>query len=293
VLLTAEDGRVQRPVRTFSTMTADLLARSDGLAQQPVDQIALESTGVYWRPVFNLLEGDGRTIVLVNAQHLKAVPGRKTDVKDSGWLADLLRHGLVRASFIPPAPIRALRDLARYRKTLVQERGQEVQRLAQVLETANVTRSVVATDVLGVSGRRMLEALIAGDGDATTLAELAKGRLRQKLPALRHALDGRVHPHHRVLLVALLGHSDYLEQALAHLQVAIGERLAEVEEAVERLQTVPAVGRIAAVTIVSEIGVDRSRFPSAKHLASWAGLCPGNRERAGKRLSGKTPKGDQ
>jgi transposase len=293
VLITADDGSVQRQVRTFSTMTSDLLALSDWLTHQQVEQIALESTGVYWRPVFNLLEGDGRTIVLVNAQHMKAVPGRKTDVKDSEWLADLLRHGLVRASFIPPAPIRALRDLTRYRKTLVQERSQEVQRLEKVLETANVKLTTVATDVLGVSGRHMIEALIAGKGDATTLAELAKGRLRQKLPALRQALDGRLQPHHRVLLVALLGHIDYLEQTIAQLQDAIAERLAAVEEAVALLQTVPAVGPTAAATIVSEIGADMSRFPSAKHLASWAGLCPGNHESAGKRLSGKTTKGDK
>lgn len=292
VLITAEDGSVQRQVRTFSTMTTDLLALSDWLTHQQVEQIALESTGVYWRPVFNLLEGDGRTIVLVNAQHMKAVPGRKTDVKDSEWLADLLRHGLLRASFIPPAPIRALRDLTRYRKTLVQERAQEVQRLEKVLETANVKLTTVATDVLGVSGRRMVEALIAGTEDATTLAELAKGRLRQKLPALRQALDGRLQSHHRVLLVALLGHIDYLEQAIATLQQAIAERLAEVEEAVALVQTVPAVGPTAAATIVSEIGADMSRFPSAKHLAAWAGLCPGNHESAGKRLSGKTTKGD-
>lgn len=292
VLITAEDGSVQRQVRTFSTMTTDLLALSDWLTHQRVEQIALESTGVYWRPVFNLLEGDGRTIVLVNAQHMKAVPGRKTDVKDSEWLADLLRHGLLRASFIPPAPIRALRDLTRYRKTLVQERAQEVQRLEKVLETANVKLTTVATDVLGVSGRRMVEALIAGTEDATTLAELAKGRLRQKLPALRQALDGRLQSHHRVLLVALLGHIDYLEQTIATLQQAIAERLAEVEEAVALVQTVPAVGPTAAATIVSEIGADMSRFPSAKHLASWAGLCPGNHESAGKRLSGKTTKGD-
>lgn len=292
VLITAEDGSAQRQVRTFSTMTTDLLALSDWLTHQQVEQIALESTGVYWRPVFNLLEGDGRTIVLVNAQHMKAVPGRKTDVKDSEWLADLLRHGLLRASFIPPAPIRALRDLTRYRKTLVQERAQEVQRLEKVLETANVKLTTVATDVLGVSGRRMVEALIAGTEDVTTLAELAKGRLRQKLPALRQALDGRLQSHHRVLLVALLGHIDYLEQTIATLQQAIAERLAEVEEAVALLQTVPAVGPTAAATIVSEIGADMSRFPSAKHLASWAGLCPGNHESAGKRLSGKTTKGD-
>ena len=184
-LLTQADGGVQRRVRTFGTMTADLLALSDWLAGFDVTQVALESTGVYWRPVFNLLEGEGRTIVLVNPQHMRAVPGRKTDVKDSEWLADLLRHGLVRGSFIPPAPIRELRELTRYRKTRVRERGQETQRLQKLLESANIKLSAVATNVLGASGRDMLAALLGGEEDPAVLAELARGKLRAKLPALR------------------------------------------------------------------------------------------------------------
>jgi transposase len=291
VLLTQSDGAVKREVRTFSTMTADLLALGDWLAAHQVEQVAMESTGIYWRPVFNLLE-EGRTIVLVNAQHMKAVPGRKTDVKDSEWIADLWRHGLLRSSFIPPQPVRALRDLTRYRKTLIQERTQEANRLQKVLETANVKLSSVATDVLGVSGRRILEALIGGEQEADALAELAKGRLRAKLPALRRALEGRVQTHHRILLTQILSHIEYLESSLAQLQVAIAERLEVFEEAVALVQTIPGMGRASAATIVAEIGADMSRFPSAKHLASWAGICPGNRQSGGKRLSGHITKGN-
>lgn len=291
ILITAPDGSVQRHLRTFSTMTADLLALSDWLESHVITVVAMESTGVYWRPVFNILE-EGRTIVLVNAQHMKAVPGRKTDVKDSEWLADLLRHGLLQPSFIPPAPIRALRDLTRYRKTLVQERAQEANRLQKVLETANLKLSSVATDVLGVSGRRMLEALLGGEQDPTVLAELAKGRLREKLPALRLALEGRVQSHHQVLITQILAHIDFLEHSIAHVLIAIAQQLETQAEAIQLLQTIPAIGPTAAATIIAEIGVDMSRFPSAKHLASWAGVCPGNRESGGKRLSGKTTKGD-
>jgi len=291
VLLTAPDGRVQRHIQTFSTMTADLLALDDWLRELGIEQIALESTGVYWRPVFNLLE-EGRTIVLVNAQHMHTVPGRKTDVKDSEWIADLLRHGLLAPSFIPPKPIRELRELTRYRKTLVAERADLINRVQKVLETANVKLAAVATDVLGKSGRAMLEAIVAGEADAATLAELARGRLRAKLPALRQALEGRVEAHHRFLLARLLEHIDFLEAALQTVQEEIDRRLAPYTEAVERLQTIPGVGPQAAATIVAEIGLDMSRFPSAKHLTSWAGLCPGNKESGGKRLSGKTRKGD-
>ncbi len=202
VLITRPDGRVQRRAATFGTMTADLLALHDWLAGLAVTHIAMESTGIYWRPVFNLLEGEGRTILLVNPQHMRAVPGRKTDVKDSEWLADLLRHGLLRASFIPPAPIRDLREVTRYRKTLVQQRADEVNRLQKVLESANVKLAAVATDVVGVSGRAMLAALLEGQDDPEALAELARGRLRAKLPELRRALEGRVKAPQRVLLTS-------------------------------------------------------------------------------------------
>ncbi|HEV8632788.1 MAG TPA: IS110 family transposase [Chloroflexota bacterium] len=291
VLLSREDGAVLRHLRTFSTMTPDLLALADWLDRLGVEQVALESTGVYWRPVFNILE-EGRTLVLVNPQHIRRVPGRKTDVQDAEWLADLLRHGLVRPSFIPPAPVRELRELTRYRKTLVQERTSEVNRLHKVLEGANLKLAAVATDVLGLSGRGMLLALVGGEQDPDVLAELARGRLRAKLPALRHALAGRVQPHHRVLIGRLLAHIDFLEESIAEVQEEIERRLPPFAEAVELLQTLPGVGAVVAAAVVAEIGTDMSRFPSAKHLASWAGLCPGNKQSAGKRLGGRTTNGN-
>jgi transposase len=291
VLLTAPDGQVRREVRSFGTMTADLLALNDWLNLRGVEQVALESTGVSWRPVCNLLEAD-HPIIVVNAQHLQTVPGRKTDVTDSEWLADLLRHGLLTASFIPPEPIRALRELTRYRKTLVQERAQEVNRLHTVLESANLKLAVVATDVLGTSGRDMLAAILAGEEDPAALAELARGRLRAKLPTLRQALEGRVQAQHRVLIRHVLAHVDFLEQQLAQLTAEIEEACVPFAEAVALLETLPGVAEAAATAIVAEIGTDMSRFPSAKHLASWAGLCPGNRQSGDKRLSGKTTAGN-
>jgi transposase len=286
VLLTEPDGTVRRLVRTFGTMTADLLALSDWLASLDVTHVAMESTGVFWRPVFNLLEDEARTIVLVKAQHLATVPGRKTDVKDSEWLADLLRHGLVRASFIPPAPIRALRELTRYRKTLVQERSQEVKRLQKVLEGANIKLAAVATDIMGKSGRDMLAALVGGEQDPEVLAELARGKLRAKLPALRQALQGRVQPYHLSLITRQLAHSDFLEESLAQLQEDIDAHLAPYEQAMALLQTIPGIAATAAGALSAEIGMDMSRFGSAKHLASWAGVCPGNKQSGGKRLRG-------
>ncbi len=291
VLVTSLDGRVERTIRTFGTMTRDLLALSDWLDQFGVRHIVLESTGVYWRPVFNVLE-EGRVIVLVNPQQLKTVPGRKTDVKDSEWLADLLRHGLLKPSFIPPAPVRELRQLTRYRKTLVQGRTDEINRLQKVLEGANLKLAVVVSDVLGASARAMLAGLLGGEQNPETLAELARGRLRTKLPALRRALEGRVKPHHLVLIGQTLAHIDFLEESIGQVQHAIEQRLGAFTEAVELLQTIPGVGEVVATALVAEIGTDVSRFPSAKHLASWVGVCPGNKERAGKRLSGRTTKGN-
>lgn len=291
VLLTDPDGTVHRETHSFGAMTADLLALNDWLNLQRVEQVAMESTGIYWRPVFNVLEAD-HDIILVNAQHMKAVPGHKTDVKDAEWLADLLRHGLVRASFIPPAPIRGLRELTRYRQTLVHERTREVNRLHKLLESANLKLGAVATDILGKSGRDMLEAILTGEQRPEIVAELARGRLRAKLPLLRQALEGRVQTQHRVLLRHVLAHIDFLEERLAHLDRDIETALAPFADAVALLQTIPCVGHIAATGIVAEIGVDMHRFPSAKHLASWAGVCPGNRQSAGKRLGGKTTHGD-
>jgi transposase len=292
IISTQPDGTVETQTRTFSTMTSDLLALDDWLRAHHVEIVAMEATGIYWRPVFNILE-EGREIMLVNAQHMKAVPGKKTDVKDSQWIADLLRHGLLSASFIPPVPIRQLRDLTRYRKMLVQERAQEINRLQKVLETANIKLAAVATDVLGKSGRDMLNCVIAGERDAEALAELARGRLRAKLPDLRLALEGRVEAHHQFLLQQILAHTDFLEQSIDAVQHEIDKRLVPYQEAVTLIQSLPVQLQAGAATVIAEIGVDMSRFPSDAHLASWAGVCPGNCESAGKRKSGKTTDGNR
>jgi len=297
VLLTRADGTATAQVRTFSTMTDGLLALADWLRALDITQVAMESTGVYWRPVFNVLEDDC-TVILVNARHVKAVPGRKTDVKDSKWLAgrplgSMLRHGLLQPSFIPPAPIRELRDLTRYRKTLIGERAQEANRLQKVLETANIKLAMVASNVLGVSGRQMLAALLGGEQDAEALAELARGRLREKLPLLRRALVGRVQPYHLILIDRILAHIAFLEESMATLQQEIDRCLAPFAAAEALLMTIPGISAQAAATLIAEIGTDMTRFPSAKHLASWAGVCPGNRESAGKRKSGKPREGNR
>lgn len=291
VLLTDSDGTLHRFVRTFGTMTVDLLALDDWLGFHQVTHVAMESTGVLWRPIFNVLE-EGHTLLLVNAQHIKALPGHKTDVKDSEWLADLLRHGLLHPSFIPPQPIRVLRDLTRYRKSLVEQRTQEINRIHKVLETANIKLGAVATNVVGASGRQMLHALERGESDPEALAELAKGRLREKLPALRLALTGRVQPHHRLLIGELLDHIEYLERAIQRVEVSIAELLTEQERAVQILLTLPAAGPVTAAAIIAEIGTDMRRFASEKHLSSWAGVCPGNKRSAGKQKSGATTKGN-
>ena len=288
ILLTAPSGKVSQEVRTFSTTTAGLLALADWLASHRVTHVAMESTGVYWRPVFNILESRFE-VILVNAQHMKAIPGHKTDIKDSEWIAQLLSHGLLKASFIPPKPIRDLRDLLRSRKTLVQQRAQAINRVQKVLETANIKLSSVATDVLGKSGRDMLEAWLAGVGDADSLADLARGRLRAKLPAL----DGRVEATHRVLLRHLLDLIDFLQGQLDRLSEEIDQKLAPYEELLARLMQIPGIGRMAAATILAEIGTEMSRFPSAKHLASWAGVAPGNKQSGGKRLRAATTKGNR
>jgi transposase len=292
VLLTESNGSVAKETRTFSTMTAELLRLEAWLADLQVDQLALESTGVYWYPIYNVLE-EGRTILLVNPQHIKAVPGRKTDVRDSEWLADLLRHGLLSASFIPPKPIRELREVTRYRKQLVYERTQYANRLQKVLESANIKLAAVASDILGVSGRTMLDALIAGVQEAAQMAEYARGRMRRRIPDLRQALEGRVSPHHRFLLRQILKHIDSVDHELLEVEQQIAGYLQPYAEASRLLQTIPGIGAPAAAALISEIGVDMTRFPSAKHLASWAGVCPGNNQSGGKRLPAGTTGGNR
>jgi transposase len=292
VLRTAADETVAKDVRTFSTTSQGLRLLRQWLGSLGVTQIAMESTGVYWRPVLNLLE-EAFTIILVNAQHMKAVPGHKTDVKDSEWIAELLRHGLLRASFLPPKPIRDLRDLVRTRKIVVQQRAQAINRVQKVLETANIKLSSVASDVLGKSGREMLDAMLAGVSDAETLAALAKGRLRTKLPALREALEGTVTATHRTLLRHLLDQIDFFGHELEQLSAEIEEQLTPYSASLQRLMQIPGVGRMAAATILAEIGEEMERFPSAKHLASWAGVAPGNRQSGGRRLRAATNKGNR
>jgi transposase len=285
-------GKVFEEIRTFSTMTSDLLALADWLAGHGVTHVAMESTGVYWKPVFNILEG-GVAVILVNAEHIKKVPGRKTDVKDCQWIAQLLQHGLLKASFVPPPPIRELRDLTRQRTQLIQERSAAANRIQKVLEDANIKLAGVATDVLGVSGRDMLEALIAGETDPAKLADLARKRLREKIPALKLALAGRVTDHHRFLLRMHLDHVTHLEELIGRLGTRIEEAMAPFAEAAERLQTIPGVSQRVAETVVAEIGTNMEQFPTDGHLASWAGMCSGNNESAGKRRSGRTTKGDR
>ena len=276
----------------FQTMTPDLLAMRDWLKGLGVSCVAMEATGVYWKPVYYLLEDDFE-LLLVNAQHVKNVPGRKTDVADAQWLCQLLEHGLLRASFVPPKPIRELRDLTRYRKSLVWERAREANRLQKLLEDANIKLSDVASDVLGASGRAMLAALCGGNNDPAALAELARGKLRAKLPALETALQGRFSSHHALLLSHLLSHIDYLDHSIDSLSAEIEERLDPFAQQRELLCTIPGVAERTAEVILAELGPDMGRFPSHRHAASWAAICPGNDESAGKRKTGKTRKGDR
>lgn len=281
-----------RETRTFGTMTDDIMNLGEWLGAKGITHVAMESTGVYWKPIYNLLEAADFTVLVVNARDMKAVPGRKTDVKDAEWIADLLRHGLLKASYIPDRPQRELRELVRYRKTLIQERAREVNRIQKVLEGANIKLTSVATDVLGVSGRAMLEAMVAGTTDPKELAAMAKGRLQKKHQQLEQALKGRLGAHQQMLLATQLRHIDFLDQEIAQLNEEIARRMAPFEEALQLTDTIPGVGRRAAEQILAETGVDMSRFPTAGHFASWAAVCPGNNESAGKRKSGKTRKGN-
>jgi len=286
------DGAAEAQVRTFGTMTAALLELADWLAAAGVTHVAMESTGVYWQPVYAVLEGLFVPLV-VNAHRIKHVPGRKTDVKDAEWLAQLLQYGLLTASLVPPRPVRELRDLTRQRAQLVADRARVVNRVQKVLESANVKLACVATDVLGASGRAMIAALIAGQTDPAALAELARGRLRGKRAELRLALRGQVTDHHRFQLAALLDQEAHLEGQIARYEARIAAVVAPFAQAAARLRQVPGVGPRAAEVLVAELGTDMAKFPSAGHLASWAGVCPGNDRSAGKRRSGKTTKGSR
>lgn len=321
-LRTLPSGQKQQETRTFSTMTVELLALLDWLQEWGCTHVVMESTGEYWKPVYNLLEGHLQ-VWLVNARHVKGVPGRKTDVKDAEWLADLLRHGLLRPSFVPPRPQRDLRDLTRQRSNLVEERARAVNRLQKVLESANLKLACVATDVTGVSARNMLEAIIGGEADPVVLAELAKGRLRNKREALEQALTARVRDHHRFLLAQHLTHLDFLDEQVGAFTREIAAQIERMsyprppvtsppapgdggvtdpspppgeplgyDAAVEFLDPVPGIGVRAAEAILAETGTDMSRFPSDGHLTAWGGVAPGNHESAGKRYSGKTTPGN-
>jgi len=279
--------------RTFGTTTDAVLALADWPGKKGVTHVAMESTGVYWRPIYNVLEDAGDLeLLVVNAQHIKAVPGRKTDVKDSEWICDLLRHGLLKASFIPSREQRERRDLVRYRTTLIRERADEVNRVQKMLETANIKLSSVATDIMGKSGRQMLEAMVAGVDDPAALAAMARGRLKDKHDALEEALVGLAGPHLRLLLKEQLGHIDELDRRINRLSEELEARLRPFEEALGRLDAIPGVARAIAQMILCEMGDDMSRFRTAAHLSAWAGLCPGNNESASKRKSGRSRRGD-
>lgn len=317
---TQADGTVKEEVRTFGTTTPELLELTDWLREWEVTHVAMESTGEYWKPVFNLLEGEFE-VILVNAGHVKQVPGRKTDVKDAQWLAELLSYGLLKASFIPAKPQRDLRDLTRYRVNLVQERARVVNRLQKVLEQANIKLASVASDVLGVSGRQMLEALVGGQRDAALMAELAKGRLRNKMAELEKALTGVVREHHRFLLAQHLAHIDFLEEQIAQVSGEIGQRIEAMSqgpeepnegdnksdesdnqsgqatllswsECVTLLDSAPGVDKRAAEMVLAETGINMSQFPNENHLTAWAGLAPGNNQSGSKRKNAKVREGN-
>ena len=294
-------GRSAKEIRTFGTMTEDLLKLSDWLTANRVTHVAMESTGVYWKPIWNLLEGNFE-LLLANAQHIKAVPGRKTDVKDCEWIADLLprgvggptysaHHGLLKGSFVPDLPQRELRELTRYRTSLVRERTSEVNRLQKTLEGANIKLSSVATNTMGKSGRQILEEMLRGSSDAKTLAQLAKGRLREKIGELERALEGCFGAHQRFLVAQQLAHIDFLDDTIEQVSAQVQERMRPFDEELSRLDAVPGVGRRTAEVLVAEIGIEMARFPTPAHLASWAGMCPGNNESAGKRKTARTRKG--
>jgi transposase len=292
VRVPGDEGRRRVVTETFGTMTPDLIALREWLQAFGVTHVALESTGVYWKPVYYVLE-DAFELLLINMLELKRVPGRKTDVKDSEWLAHLLECGLLRSSFVPPPAIRELRDITRYRVQQTRDRSREVNRLQQVLEDSGVKVTSVLTDVMGASGRAMVQALVAGTTDPQVLADLARGKLRQKLPALQRALVGRFRPVHAFLLEQILAKIDYLDEALVRLTAEIDRRVAPFAPMLTALDTIPGINRIGAISLLAETGGEMQHFPSAAHLCSWAGMCPGHDESAGKRRSSKTRKANR
>ena len=283
----------QQEVRKFRTFTASLRQLRVWLAAEGVTRVAMEATGVYWRPVWHVLEAlEGVELLLVNAHHVKNLPGRKTDVADACWLAQLLECGLLRGSFVPPTDIARLRDLTRYRKKLIEERAQEAQRIQKLLEDAGIKLDSVVSEVTGKSARLMLEALMAGEQDVEVMADMAIGRMRPKIGDLRLALEGRFNEHHALMLGMHLSHVDHLTAAIERMDAEVARLTVPFTEQIRRLCTVPGIGRRTAEVVIAEIGVDMSRFPTAAHLASWVGLCPGNHESGGKRRSGKARKGN-
>jgi transposase len=287
-----ERGRREQHVAEFQTTVRGLLGLRDWLAAHRVRQVVMEATGVYWKPVWAILE-DEFECVLVNARHVKQVPGRKTDVSDAAWLCQLAEAGLLKASFVPPKPVRQLRNLTRYRKTQIQERAREVNRLHKALEDAGIKLDCVATDILGKSGRDMLDALVRGTTDPQVLADLARRQMRRKIPALREALEGRFDAHHALWVGAILAHVDFLDEQIDRLSDAIEEQIRPFAPAVELLCTTTGIQRRGAESVIGEIGADMTAFATARHLASWAGQCPGNDQSAGKRRSGKTRNGSK
>lgn len=292
IIVACSHTPVGKEIQSFGTMTEDILSLVEWVKSKECSHVAMESTGVYWKPIYNLLELNQVETLVVNAQHIKAVPGRKTDVKDAEWIADLLRHGLLKGSYIPDRDQRELRELVRYRRSLVEERTREVNRLQKVLEGANIKLACVASNVMGASGRAMIDAIIQDVNDPVLLASLAQGRLKDKKEALEKALNGLIGAHQKMILATQLEHIDFLDKKIGDLDKEVVERTLPFEEDLELLDTIPGIGRRSAEEIIAEIGTDMSRFPSDAHLSSWAGMSPGQNESAGKRKPSRTRKGN-